>query len=64
MKSICIVLFAIVFFAFGIRWIASDPNVPLVGRVLCHTATTVVSGLMIFAAYSTRKNDGDEDERT
>jgi hypothetical protein len=62
MKAICIVLFAIAFFAFGIRWIASDPNVPLVGRVLCHTATTVVSGLMIFAAYSTRKND-DEDEQ-
>lgn len=62
MKSICIVLFAICFFATGIRWIASDPNVPLVGRVLCHTATTVMSGLMIFAAYSIRKND-DEDGR-
>ena len=57
MKSICIVLFAICFFAFGIRWIAEDPNVPLVGSVLCHTATTVVSGLMIFAAYSIRKDD-------
>ena len=62
MKSICIVLFAICFFASGIRWIASDPNVSLVGRVLCHTATTVMSGLMIFAAYSIRKND-DEDGR-
>ena len=57
MKSICVVLFAICFFAFGIRWIVEDPNVPLVGRVLCHTATTVVSGLMVFAAYSTRKED-------
>lgn len=60
MKSICIVLFAICFFASGIRWIASDPDVPLVGRVLCHTATTVVSGLLIFAAYSTRKNEGED----
>ena len=59
MKSICIVLLAICFFAFGIRWIAEDPNVPLVGRILCHTATTVVSGLMVFAAYSTRKGAGD-----
>lgn len=57
MKSISIVLFAICFFASGIRWIASDPDVPLVGRILCHTATTVVSGLMIFAAYSARKDD-------
>jgi len=59
MKSICIVLFAICFFASGIRWIASDPDVPLVGKVLCHTATTIVSGLLIFAAYSTRKDDDD-----
>ena len=57
MKSICIVLFAICFFAFGIKWVAEDPNVPLVGRVLCHAATTVVSGLLIFAAYSARKDD-------
>ena len=57
MKSICVVLFAICFFAFGIRWIAEDPNVPMVGRVLCHAATTAISGLLIFAAYSTRKDD-------
>ena len=61
MKSICIVLFAICFFASGIRWIASDPNVPLVGRILCHTATTIVSSLLIFAAYSTRKDDDAND---
>ena len=59
MKYICVVLFAICFFAFGIRWIAEDPNVPFVGRVLCHTATTAVSGLLIFSAYSTRKDGGD-----